>query len=36
MFRRLLHAPTNLFFDVTPVGRVVNRFSGDQDKVWQL
>lgn len=30
MLDRLLHAPT-AFFDVTPVGRVVNRFSSDID-----
>lgn len=32
MLDRLLHAPTS-FFDVTPVGRVVNRFAADIDLV---
>ncbi len=27
LFERVLRAPVNLFFDVTPVGRILNRFS---------
>jgi ATP-binding cassette subfamily C (CFTR/MRP) protein 1 len=30
---RLLRAPTNLFFDVQPVGRLINRFSKDLELV---
>ena len=33
LFRRLLRAPTNTFYDVTPVGRIINRFSKDVDQV---
>jgi ABC-type multidrug transport system fused ATPase/permease subunit len=32
MLRRLLGAPSS-FFDVTPVGRIVNRFSSDMEQV---
>ncbi|KAG7393123.1 hypothetical protein PHYPSEUDO_012459 [Phytophthora pseudosyringae] len=31
LFRRVLAAPVNRYFDVTPVGRVLNRFSNDLD-----
>jgi len=27
MIQRVMNAPINLFFDVTPVGTIVNRFS---------
>ncbi|KAI9983317.1 hypothetical protein PInf_007277 [Phytophthora infestans] len=33
LFRRVLGAPVNRYFDVTPVGRVLNRFSNDLDQV---
>ncbi|KUF99862.1 hypothetical protein AM588_10010321 [Phytophthora nicotianae] len=33
LFRRVLSAPVNRYFDVTPVGRVLNRFSNDLDQV---
>lgn len=33
LFRRVLRAPVNLFFDVTPTGRILNRFSNDLDQV---
>ncbi|TMW62281.1 hypothetical protein Poli38472_009774 [Pythium oligandrum] len=33
LFRRVLSAPINLYFDVTPVGRILNRFSNDLDQV---
>jgi ABC-type multidrug transport system fused ATPase/permease subunit len=26
---KVLRAPVNLFFDVTPIGRILNKFSGD-------
>ena len=29
MFTRVCHAPVNLYFDVTPAGRIVTRFSKD-------
>ncbi|CAK4207507.1 unnamed protein product [Aphanomyces euteiches] len=30
---KVIQAPVNTFFDVTPVGRVLNRFSSDLDQV---
>ena len=30
---RILRAPVNKFFDVTPVGRIINRFSSDVSRV---
>ncbi|TMW62208.1 hypothetical protein Poli38472_009701 [Pythium oligandrum] len=33
LFRRILNAPVNQYFDVTPVGRILNRFSNDLDQV---
>ncbi|KAH9168771.1 hypothetical protein AeNC1_017860 [Aphanomyces euteiches] len=33
LFKKVIHAPVNTFFDVTPVGRVLNRFSSDLDQV---
>ncbi|RHY61547.1 hypothetical protein DYB30_010590, partial [Aphanomyces astaci] len=33
LFRRVLHAPVTTFFDITPVGRILNRFSSDLDQV---
>ena len=33
LFRRVLRAPITRFFDITPVGRVLNRFSRDLDQV---
>ncbi|OQR88755.1 ATP-binding Cassette (ABC) Superfamily, partial [Achlya hypogyna] len=33
LLSRVLWAPVNTFFDVTPVGRVLNRFSSDLDQV---
>ena len=29
MITRVTNAPINLFYDVTPIGRVLNRFSSD-------
>jgi ABC-type multidrug transport system fused ATPase/permease subunit len=29
MIDKILHAPANLYFDVTPVGRILNKFSKD-------
>ena len=29
MIHKVLRAPINLFFDVTPIGRILNRFSKD-------
>ncbi|OQR87494.1 ATP-binding Cassette (ABC) Superfamily [Achlya hypogyna] len=33
LFAKVLGAPVNTFFDVTPVGRILNRFSNDLDQV---
>uniref|UniRef100_K3X2G0 Uncharacterized protein n=1 Tax=Globisporangium ultimum (strain ATCC 200006 / CBS 805.95 / DAOM BR144) TaxID=431595 RepID=K3X2G0_GLOUD len=33
LFRRVLRAPVNRYFDVTPIGRVLNRFSNDLDQM---
>ncbi|TMW62206.1 hypothetical protein Poli38472_009699 [Pythium oligandrum] len=33
LFRRVLSAPVNQYFDITPVGRILNRFSNDLDQV---
>ncbi|KAG9398275.1 hypothetical protein AC1031_014866 [Aphanomyces cochlioides] len=33
ILRRVLDAPVPTFFDVTPVGRILNRFSSDMDMV---
>ncbi|TMW55716.1 hypothetical protein Poli38472_010598 [Pythium oligandrum] len=32
-FRKVLMAPIGTFFDVTPIGRVLNRFSRDLDQI---
>ena len=29
----IFHAPVNLYFDITPIGRILNRFSQDLDAV---
>jgi ABC-type multidrug transport system fused ATPase/permease subunit len=29
MVARILNAPINLYFDTTPIGRILNRFSKD-------
>lgn len=29
MIDRIMQSPINLFFDVTPIGRILNRFSKD-------
>ncbi|CAK4716129.1 unnamed protein product, partial [Aphanomyces euteiches] len=36
LLRCVLRAPINLFFDITPVGRILNRFSRDLDIVDSL
>lgn len=33
LLRKVLRAPIPAFFDVTPVGRIINRFSHDVDAV---
>ncbi|EGZ21553.1 hypothetical protein PHYSODRAFT_247392, partial [Phytophthora sojae] len=33
LFRRVLAAPVTRYFDVTPVGRILNRFSNDLDQM---
>jgi len=33
MLLSVFNAPINLYFDVTPTGRVLNRFSKDMDQV---
>lgn len=29
MLQKVFNAPINLFFDVTPIGRILNKFSKD-------
>ena len=29
MIERILNAPINLYFDTTPIGRIINRFTKD-------
>ena len=29
MIKNVLHAPVNLYFDTTPIGRILNKFSKD-------
>lgn len=29
MIERVVHAPVNLYFDVTPLGRILNKFTKD-------
>lgn len=29
MMEKVLNAPINLYFDTTPIGRIMNRFSKD-------
>ncbi|KAG7398176.1 hypothetical protein PHYBOEH_011499 [Phytophthora boehmeriae] len=36
LFRRVLAAPVNIYFDVTPVGQILNRFSNDLDQMDSL
>ncbi|KAK1940462.1 Multidrug resistance-associated protein 1 [Phytophthora citrophthora] len=36
LFRRVLTAPVTTYFDVTPVGRILNRFSNDLDQMDSL
>ncbi|KAL4147191.1 hypothetical protein PRNP1_010947 [Phytophthora ramorum] len=33
LFQRVLSAPVNRYFDVTPTGRILNRFSNDLDQM---
>lgn len=33
MLNSVIRAPTSTFFDITPVGRIINRFSQDIDTV---
>ncbi|KAL4164376.1 hypothetical protein KRP22_004242 [Phytophthora ramorum] len=33
LFRRVLRAPITRYFDVTPMGRILNRFSNDLDQM---
>ncbi|KDO18378.1 hypothetical protein SPRG_16159 [Saprolegnia parasitica CBS 223.65] len=33
LLRKVLHAPISTFFDVTPIGRILNRFSNDLDQI---
>ena len=33
MLNKVLNAPINLYFDVTPIGRILNRFSKDLNVV---
>lgn len=33
MINRVMEAPVNLYFDVTPVGRIMNKFSKDLNAI---
>ena len=33
MIERILGAPINLYFDTTPIGRIINRFTKDLQPV---
>lgn len=33
MLRRVIKAPINLYFDVTPIGRIMNKFSRDLSSI---
>ena len=33
MLSRVLNAPVNLYFDVTPIGRILNKFSKDLNEI---
>ena len=33
MVERILNAPVNLYFDTTPIGRILNRFTKDLEPV---
>lgn len=33
MINRVLKAPVNLYFDTTPIGRIINKFSKDLNQV---
>ncbi|EQC38124.1 hypothetical protein SDRG_04554 [Saprolegnia diclina VS20] len=33
LLRKILRAPVTTFFDVTPIGRILNRFSSDLDQI---
>ena len=33
MIARILNAPINLYFDTTPTGRIINRFTKDLNPV---
>ena len=33
MIKKILNAPINLYFDVTPIGRILNKFSKDLSAV---
>lgn len=33
MIQRIVHAPVNLYFDVTPIGKSLNKFSKDLNQL---
>lgn len=33
MIARVLQAPVNLYFDTTPIGRIINKFSKDLNQI---
>jgi len=33
MLARVVHAPVNLYFDITPLGRILNKFSKDLNNI---
>ena len=33
MINRIVRAPVNLYYDITPIGRILNKFSKDINSI---